>query len=112
MDLMIELQSFPPRIFRERNRLSRAKYFELEKQGRGPRRMACGNISADAERDWQRQEEARAQTAEALLERQRRSEYFSRLGKIAAASPKHICRISPEERAARRKKKLRAKAKA
>jgi hypothetical protein len=110
MDQKIELRSFPPKIFRLRHGLTSHGWHKLKKEGRLPRQLACGNISLEAERKWIKDEEACAQTAEAVLERQRRHEYFSRLGKRAAASEDHICRISKEERA--RRKKARAKAKA
>ena len=48
-----------PQLFRD-NRISKAKYYKLKNQGRGPREMRDGRwvwvrVSDEAERDWQRE---------------------------------------------------------
>jgi hypothetical protein len=60
----IEPASFTIIEFCGRNRISPSQYFELKKQGKGPREMAVGTrgkrISQQAETDWQREREAAA----------------------------------------------------
>jgi hypothetical protein len=108
MDRKIEVQAFPPKEFCFRNSMSPAYFYKLKREGRGPRQMQNGNITADAEKDWQAAEEALALSEAAQLEHQRRSEQASRAGKLAASSPRHYCRLSPAERRARKKVAKRA----
>lgn len=79
-----------PQEFRERNRLSRTKFFELKRDGLGPRTMLNGSITLEAERDWRREMEKAATTERAKLEHARRVELARRAGRAAAASPLHV----------------------
>jgi hypothetical protein len=54
--------SFTKAEFCQRNAISIALFYKLRKQGRGPREM-LGRITADAEKDWQREREAEAAQA-------------------------------------------------
>jgi hypothetical protein len=51
-----------PQLFRD-NKISKAKYYGLKRQGRGPREMRDGRwvrVSDEAERDWHRELERNA----------------------------------------------------
>lgn len=76
--------------FRERNKLSRTKFFELKRAGLGPRTILNGRITLEAERDWRRAMEEAATTERAKLEQARRIELAQRAGRAAAASPLHV----------------------
>jgi hypothetical protein len=60
----IEPASFTIDEFCVRNHVSPSQFFELQKQGKGPRVMAVGTrgrrISREAESDWHREREADA----------------------------------------------------
>ena len=54
--------SFTKSEFCQRNAISIAFFYKLRRQGKGPREM-LGRITADAEKDWQREREAEAAQA-------------------------------------------------
>jgi hypothetical protein len=89
----LEQQAFSVAEFCLRNRISPTTFHKLKREGRGPRVMWLGaaqRISREAEADWRRAREAEAASQDAELERQRRQEFTSRIGKLAAASPSHV----------------------
>jgi hypothetical protein len=55
--------AFTKSEFCQRNAISRAFFYKLKKQGKGPREM-LGRITRDAELDWQREREAEAAQAQ------------------------------------------------
>lgn len=92
-------------------RLSLSYWHTLKKLGRIPRTMLLGaqtRIRKEAADEWFAREERLAESEAAKLEYERRSKLGKVVGKAAAASPKHICRATPEERAERKRKKAAA----
>ncbi len=53
--------AFTKSEFCARNGISKAFYYKLRAQGRGPREMDNGRITAEAEHAWHREREAAAQ---------------------------------------------------
>lgn len=58
--------AFTKTEFCARNSMSRSFFYKIRKQGRGPREM-LGRITADAEKDWQREREAEAAQSETSI---------------------------------------------
>jgi hypothetical protein len=75
--------------------ISIAKGYALEKVGLGPVVLEIPNtrirrVTAQAERDWEQRMIELSQEKAARLEVERRREYLSAAGKIAATSPLHV----------------------
>jgi hypothetical protein len=82
--------------------ISRATYFKLRREGRGPREMIIsGNIiriTVRSRADWQRARERESRTSAAIkAKRKSRSVKNKASGSIAAASPRHHCRRTKPE---------------
>ncbi len=59
-DIIDSDESFTINEFCRAEKISRAYFYKLKKQGRGPRLMATNRITQQARRDWQRAREAEA----------------------------------------------------
>ena len=89
-------QAFLIPVFCERNGISLAVYYRLQREGRGPRTMRLGNstirITRQAELDWQRDREMPEDAEARLIKREQEAKRRRTIaaGKRSAASPKHI----------------------
>ncbi|MES2255044.1 MAG: hypothetical protein V4559_08385 [Pseudomonadota bacterium] len=89
-------QAFLIPVFCERNGISLAVYYRLQREGRGPRVMRLGTgtirISKQAEADWQRAREMPDDAEARLIERQKAATRRRAIsaGKVSALSPKHV----------------------
>src|SRR5262245_27826989 len=76
--------------------ISTATYHKLSRLGGRPRDLRVPGTRVvrvvESRRSWHARMQKRAQERTAQLEQERRREQASRAGKLAAASPAHICR--------------------
>lgn len=93
--------------FRAIERLSVSSYHALRKRELGPEEIhppgtKIHRITAEAHAAWRERMRTLAQTEEAKLEAQRRSECARIAGEIAAQSPSHISKVNARRVAQRR----------
>jgi hypothetical protein len=92
--------------FCEVSRISKSQFFNLKRQGLGPREMlVCGSvlISHEARLDWKRDMEAQAASSEGKKIAAARKAKMTRAGQLAAKSPIHVS--TPEGQRRRREQK-------
>jgi hypothetical protein len=80
------------------HRISLSTWHAQRKAGKGPRVMQIGSqfrVAVEAAKEWRAQREKEAASKAAQLEHRRRAALASKAGKIAGASPLHVCRRGP-----------------
>jgi|SRR5665213_1280283 len=99
----LERVAFSIQEFCTRNNFGTGTYHKLKRLGLGPDEMRVGNlirITAEAELEWQRartfptgdEAKAKARSEAVTVARGQKA------GKLSAKSPRHISKMSPEER--------------